>query len=1661
MKNRRVKKVCLVLTMLLLLLSMFIFKISNSNKVSKIDKVLKSSEYSYLPKEAKNYIREVYEESGKIILTEKNKKKNEPYLNPSYVTYLGYSEEEKKELGEIPVSLIVDYIPTDIEEANLPSSYDLRNVNGKNYVTPVRDQGNLGICWTFASAGSAESYLLKKSNTSYNSSSRLISERQIDYATALNGIKDYQSEYSDFIARLLGDGGNFFISTIAMAGGVSLFDYNNFKEYYDFDLDRMELADVLSYDKSLYELNSTINMPNMELRASTSQLTSSEQETRNNYLNTIKQNIIDNGVAYVGTYMDSTCQYKDTNLNNTVIDVYNCNYSGGHAMGIIGWNDNLQYTYCNDNNNHTSNTTNCSNIVTGKGVWILKNSWGSIQQYPYLTYDSLGSSIHFITNLTENNGSAWKNNYLLGEGSMAYQSKSYTLTDTKIRNDETSKKVKFISYTEDTTFTVKVKKKDGTYETVSKSVTLPGLVTVDIPNNVVVTSSTQINITASGGFFIDKLMVFTDNIDTTPYIDLGSYNNISINESGKRFYSDTKAIPSGSVITYKFYNANNVEVSNRFTVTNNIVAENNVNTLIYFGDSVEHGLYRVDVLYNNSVIGTFNINVIKMSGQGTEDQPFIVTTPEQLSQIRNNPSAYYELGNDIDLTRATRAGGDLSQPSDVCQDVFGWEAINDFSGSLDGKGHTIKGLYQNNYIYCVEDDGNQWWNLNDEGNGLFGRVKGNATIKNIILDSFDITCQNGYCGALISNYTANMDGNGYTNSSDHTVYTANIKNIAIKNSRVNGLGDEGLYGGGLLGHMESTYGTINIDGIYLDIDRELDEFESDGYLINTIEANVTSISNIHANGDFVGKDSNSSVLIGEVDASKTVSIKNVLSTMTVSNTSSNLLGEVYGNNLTISNINILKNENKPLCLNGKCSGATNVKVFDKDTELGELTKSSNYSTWDNFGDNWEFKTINGVARIPVLKFMNFDYSEVANITLNQQLNNNHLIFNYLTPEIKAARRISYTSNDDSILTITDEGDLIPHKSGQTTIHVENLYDGYIKNVPITVNYVPHYVIHFEANGGTGKMDDIEVAAGTNYRIPSNEFTRDDYDFKEWSTAADGTGSAYANLAQVPGKNDKETLTLYAQWIGEEKVVTFDPNGGTVDPSTKTVRYQEKYGELPIPTRAGYGFSGWFCGATSIDSESLVDCTSLMAGWTNNAFTLIYDANGGTKKENLGNEYYRFASDTTFISLGFLDNDTYINKSPFERNGYEFKGWNTAADGTGTSYSANSNASFSDIDSTELRLYAMWQSDETNYIVHFNANGGTGTMNDYIYSTDETGTLPKNTFTKPNYTFSKWCTNADGTGTCFNDQDTINNLFGNNEFEKTLYAIWESNVITVTFNANYGSNATSTQTMTKNQSTALNANAFLRTNYKFVKWNTKADGTGTSYNDKQTVSFSSDVTLYAIWEINIITVTFNANYGSNATSTQTMTKNQSTALNANTFTRTNYKFIKWNTKANGTGTSYNDKQTVSFSSNITLYAIWEEIIPYVISTYTVDENNRYIDKIVVGTDINTFKAKITLGSGYSIVVDTKTVNNKQVLYTGGKTKIMNGSTVYREFTNIVRGDINGDGKMSSLDYVKVKNHIMGTNVLTDIIYKTAADANDDNKISALDYVKIKNYIMNGG
>ena len=92
----------------------------------------------------------------------------------------------------------------------------------------------------------------------------------------------------------------------------------------------------------------------------------------------------------------------------------------------------------------------------------------------------------------------------------------------------------------------------------------------------------------------------------------------------------------------------------------------------------------------------------------------------------------------------------------------------------------------------------------------------------------------------------------------------------------------------------------------------------------------------------------------------------------------------------------------------------------------------------------------------------------------------------------------------------------------------------------------------------------------------------------------------------------------------------------------------------------------------------------------------------------------------------------------------------------------------------------------------------------------------------------------------------------------------------------------------------------------------------------------------------------------------------------------------------------------------------------------------------------------------IIRGDASIYSKEALATNDIVKIKIGETEHT-FRIVVYGDVNGDSKISAVDYVNIKNYIMNSSGLNGS-YKEAADVNKDSKISAVDYVNVKNYIM---
>lgn len=155
--------------------------------------------------------------------------------------------------------------------------------------------------------------------------------------------------------------------------------------------------------------------------------------------------------------------------------------------------------------------------------------------------------------------------------------------------------------------------------------------------------------------------------------------------------------------------------------------------------------------------------------------------------------------------------------------------------------------------------------------------------------------------------------------------------------------------------------------------------------------------------------------------------------------------------------------------------------------------------------------------------------------------------------------------------------------------------------------------------------------------------------------------------------------------------------------------------------------------------------------------------------------------------------------------------------------------------------------------------------------------------------------------------------------------------TVTFNANGGSGGPTSQAKASGVNLTLSSSQPTRTGYTFSSWNTSSNGSGTSYAPGSTYSADANVTLYAIWTPNTYTISFDANGGTGAPSSQTKTYGTSLTLSSAQPTRTDYSFTSWNTAANGSGTSYSPGGAYLADGDATLYAQWSSGAPPAVLT----------------------------------------------------------------------------------------------------------------------------------
>lgn len=559
-----------------------------------------------------------------------------------------------------------------------------------------------------------------------------------------------------------------------------------------------------------------------------------------------------------------------------------------------------------------------------------------------------------------------------------------------------------------------------------------------------------------------------------------------------------------------------------------------------------------------------------------------------------------------------------------------------------------------------------------------------------------------------------------------------------------------------------------------------------------------------------------------------------------------------------------------------------------------------------------------------------------------------------------------------------------------------------------------YTITFDNAGGQNSTPTKEVSYGQTYGTLPRP-TKAGYTFDGWYN-----GSTKVTESDIVNITSNTTLT--ARWLGSEYIVTFDSDGGNVNPTTKKVINGGTYGTLPTPTKTGNIFKGWYKDTTKIEETTTVDISTnitLKASWEVIKYTLTVNPNGGTwngntTSQNFGQGYgtTKTISNPTATPSGYTvrfntnggtstDSLQQIQTTAFDgwkltgggtfvaptytygtsngtltaqytgknvtlpnatKTGSTLKGWYTS--GTGGTRVGGAGDAYTPTESTTL--FAQWN--ETEYTLTINPNGGVwngSASNQTVIGTYNSTRTIANPTAPNGYTVT------------LNDNGRTNSIVQTKTFSRWINSgsgnIRDNTTYTFgngdgTLTAEYTANVVTLPTPTKE-------------GYTFNGWYTESTG-GNKVNSPYTPN--NDITLYSHWTANKYTITFNNDGGQNSTTTKEVTYGEKYGT-LPTPTKYGYTFDGWFT-SNGTKISENDN--VNITENITLIAKWQG------ESYTLTVNpngGTWNESSEIQTVVGTYNSTREISNPIAPKGYTVTLNDSENTTSIVQTKSFNGWT----------------------------------------------------------------------
>ena len=482
-------------------------------------------------------------------------------------------------------------------------------------------------------------------------------------------------------------------------------------------------------------------------------------------------------------------------------------------------------------------------------------------------------------------------------------------------------------------------------------------------------------------------------------------------------------------------------------------------------------------------------------------------------------------------------------------------------------------------------------------------------------------------------------------------------------------------------------------------------------------------------------------------------------------------------------------------------------------------------------------------------------------------------------------------------------------------------------------------------GGTAPAAITQASSGASISLPgANTLYKTGHTFIGW-------GETQNSVTVLTGSYTPSTrIILFPLWSPNTYVVTYNANGGNGAPATTSQNFTFG-GTALVPSaigtlsRNGYTFGGWSVTAvasgtiysnpndtvagTTTKTYSPTASITLYAKWSANSYTLSYNGNGGSTSSSVS---ITAGTPVTLATTGGT------------RTGYTLQGWNTAADGSGTSLAGGTSQTYY----SNMTLYALWRPASPGAPTVSTLVSGNTTVTATVTGAAASGTTvgPANSFSVQ--AFDSTGTTAISGKTCTVLASAsplscvINGLTNGTAYKFKATAINTTSSATgaasstsatpapfvVTYSLNGGTLATTTANYTLG--TPLILPLPTKSGNTFTGWNNPSNTSvgvdGSSYSPTATI------TLTAQWSPATYTITYNGNGadGGTVAAAGSFTFGNSYSIAAKgTMTKSGYTFAGWTTASNGTGTLYanatdsvaSSAATYTAANNLTVYAKW--------------------------------------------------------------------------------------------------------------------------------------------